>query len=408
MGDIFFQIFLALFGIVVGILSQLAKKSTQRLMLLIFGLMLFLSAGLWWGYSLATKGMTPTQVSPVAANTPANNSANTLIAAAQQESSLNIIALARNSCNYGEVIDAFKSKYGITVNELNPTGGSIDEIQAIKDKQAGNNQQAPDVVDVGLGFAEDNKNLFLPYKVSNWDTIPDAAKNPDGYWYGDYFGTIVFLVNTDAQPKVPHDWNDLLDPAYKGQIAFGDPHGSNAAIMSVYASALANGGTLDNTLPGLAFFAKLNEIGNLAPLDSNKVMVATGETPIRITWDYLALESIDSYNGNPQAQIIVPRSGRLAGLYAQAISAYAAHPNAAKLWMEYLYSDDTQLLFMKGYCHPIREGELRARNIIPNELSTKIPDVFGTTFPNNGQLALATTYITSQWDSVVGDINIVP
>ena len=46
-----------------------------------------------------------------------------------------------------------------------------------------------------------------------------------------------FLVNTDVQPKVPQDWADLLDPAYKGQIALsGDPRTSNQAIQAVYAS----------------------------------------------------------------------------------------------------------------------------------------------------------------------------
>lgn len=61
MGDIFFQIFLALLGIVVGILSQVVPRA-QRSMLLIFSLLLFLSAGLWWGNNLATKESASTPV----------------------------------------------------------------------------------------------------------------------------------------------------------------------------------------------------------------------------------------------------------------------------------------------------------------------------------------------------------
>ena len=99
---------------------------------------------------------------------------------------------------------------------------------------------------------------------------------PDGYWYGDYYGVMSFLVNTDVQPKVPQDWNDLLDPAYKGQVALsGDPRTSNQAIQAVYAAGLANGGTLDNPQPGLDFFAKLNQSGNLVPTISNNGLVAT-------------------------------------------------------------------------------------------------------------------------------------
>ncbi len=407
MGDIFFQIFLALLGIVVGILSQLVKPLAQKLMLLIFGLLLFLSAGLWWGYSLATKEMSPTQVSPVMTNSPANNSATTLIEAAQQEGSLNVIALARNWCNYGEIIDGFKAKYGIQVNELNPEGGSADEIQAILDTK-GNSEQAPDVIDIGPGFAESNKSLFQQYKVSTWETIPNSAKNSDGYWYGDYYGLIAFVVNTDIQPEIPRDWLDLLNPAYKGQIAFGDPHFSNEAIMTIYAASLANGGSLDNARPGLDFFARLNEIGNLADLGSTTELVGTGETPIRITWDYLALESIDVWNGNPKTKLVIPASGRIAGTYVQAISVYAPHPNAAKLWMEYLYSDEGQLLFMMGYCHPIREADLRARNIIPSNLAAKVPDTFGASFPSSDQAAQATNLISGQWDLTIGEIKKIP
>jgi putative spermidine/putrescine transport system substrate-binding protein len=76
----------------------------------------------------------------------------------------------------------------------------------------------------------------------------------------------------------------------------------------------------------------------------------------------------------------------MAGVYVQAISAYAPHPNAAKLWMEYLYSDEGQLTWMKGYCHPIREADLRARGVVPDEIAAKLPDVTGAVFPTVEQL----------------------
>lgn len=328
-----------------------------------------------------------------------------LIAAAQAEGTLTTIALPHDWCNYGAVIEGFKAKYNLTINELNPDGGSGDEVEAIKANENNKGPQAPDVIDVGFSFGESSKgeNLLMPYKVSTWDSIPDSAKDPDGYWYGDYYGVMAFLVNTDVQPKVPQDWNDLLDPAYNGQIALsGDPRTSNQAIQAVYASGLANGGTLDNAQPGLDFFARLNQAGNLVPLISNNGLVAKGETPVRITWDYNGLAAIDSFAGNPKAVLVVPATGRFAGVYVQAISAYAPHPNAAKLWMEYLYSDEGQLLWMAGYCHPIRETDLRARNVVPADLSAKLPDVSGAVFPTLAQLTAANTLITGSWDTVVG------
>jgi putative spermidine/putrescine transport system substrate-binding protein len=344
---------------------------------------------------------------PAATEPPADTSGipAELIEAAKAEGTLTTIALPHDWCNYGEVIETFKSKYGLEVNELNPDAGSGDEIEAIKANKDNKGPQAPDVVDVGFSFGTSAKGegLLQPYKVATWDSIPADAKDAEGYWYGDYYGVLSFLVNTDVQPDVPQDWADLLDPKYKGQVALsGDPRTSNQAIQSVHAAALANGGSLDNAQPGLDFFAQLNQAGNLVPLIANNGLVATGEIPVRITWDYNALSAIDSFEGNPKAELVIPKSGRFAGVYVQAISAYAPHPNAAKLWMEFLYSDEGQVLWMKGYCHPIREADMRARGVIPQDLLAKLPDVSGAVFPTLDQLNTAKELITTQWDTAVG------
>jgi putative spermidine/putrescine transport system substrate-binding protein len=335
-----------------------------------------------------------------------------LIAAAQAEGTVTTIALPHDWCNYGEVIETFKAKYGLEVNELNPDAGSADEIEAIKANKDNKGPQAPDVIDVGFSFGESSKaeGLITPYKVATWDSIPADAKDADGYWYGDYYGVLAFLVNTDVQPDVPQDWADLLDPKYNGQVALsGDPRVSNQAIQSVYAAALANGGSLDDAQPGLDYFAQLNAAGNLIPLIANNGLVATGEIPVRITWDYNALAAIDSFEGNPNATVVIPATGRFAGVYVQAISAYAPQPAAARLWQEFLYSDEGQLLWMKGYCHPIREADLRERGVIPQELLDKLPDVSGAVFPSLAQLNAAKELITTNWDSTVGaDVQAAP
>jgi putative spermidine/putrescine transport system substrate-binding protein len=328
-----------------------------------------------------------------------------LIAAAKAEGSLTTIALPHDWCNYGGVIDAFKAKYGLQVNELNPDAGSADEIEAIKANKDNKGPQAPDVVDVGFSWGERSKGegLLASYKVATWDTIPADAKDPEGYWYGDYYGVMAFLINTDVQPDVPQDWGDLLDPKYKGQIALsGDPRVSNQAIQSVFAAALANGGSLDNAQPGLDYFAELNRSGNLIPLIANNGLVATGEIPVRITWDYNALAAIDTFEGNPNATVVIPATGRFAGVYVQAISAYSPQPAAARLWMEFLYSDEGQLLWMEGYCHPIREPDLRARDAVPQELLDKLPDVSGAVFPTLAQLDANFEIVTKNWDTAVG------
>ena len=328
-----------------------------------------------------------------------------LIAAAQAEGELTVIALPRDWCNYDEAIDTFAAKYGIKVNEVDPNAGSGDELEAIRANRENTGPQAPDVIDVGFAFGPQaqEEGLLQPYKVSTWDTIPESAKDPEGYWYGDYYGVMAFLVNTDVVQNVPQSWLDLSKPEYKGQFALsGDPRTSNQAILSIQAASLANGGTLADPTKGMELMAQVNQAGNLVPVIALAGTVALGETPITPVWDYNALAWVDGFEGNPATQVVIPTDGRIAGVYLQAISAYAPHPNAAKLWMEHLYSDEGQLTWMKGYCRPIREADLRERGVIPEEIAAKIPDASGVVFPTLDELVTGKQVIVDGWDTVVG------
>jgi putative spermidine/putrescine transport system substrate-binding protein len=328
-----------------------------------------------------------------------------LEAAAKAEGTLTTIALPHDWCNYGEMIETFKSKYGMAINELDPNAGSGDEIAAIEANKANPGPQAPDVIDVGLAFGPQakDKGLVQQYKVATWDSIPADAKDADGYWWGDYYGVLSFEVNKAVVTNTPKDWADLLKPEYKGQVALaGDPRVSNQAIQTVYAAALASGGSLDNAQAGLDFFKQLNAAGNFVPTIAKPGTIAQGETPITIRWTYNALSNRDALAGNPEIEVVVPTSGRFAGVYVQGISAFAPHPNAAKLWMEFMFSDEGQNIWLKGYCHPIRYQDMLDRGVIPPDQLAKLPDVEGAVFPTLEQLNGATELITKNWDSVVG------
>ncbi len=333
-----------------------------------------------------------------------------LIAAAKKEGTLTTIALPHSWCGYGDVIAGFKAKYGLEINELNPDAGSGDEIEAIKANKGNTGPQAPDVIDVGLSFGPSAKKdgLIQPYKVSTWDSIPDSAKDAEGYWYGDYYGVLSFVVNTDIVKNVPKDWADLKKPEYANTVSLaGDPRASNQAVQAVYAAGLATG-EKDATKAGeagLAYFAELNKAGALVPVIGKSASLAQGSTPIVVAWDYNGLAWRDSLAGNPPVEVVVPSTGVVAGVYVQAISAFAPHPNAAKLWMEYLYSDEGQLAWLKGYCHPIRFNDLAQKGKVPKELLDKLPPAEGyakAVFPTLDEQDKGKTAITTKWDSVVG------
>lgn len=349
---------------------------------------------------------------PSGANLPDLTSGNSipleeLIAAAKTEGELTTIALPHDWANYGEIIETFKTKYGLKVNELDPNAGSADELEAIRANKESKGPQAPDVIDVGVGHTETamKDGLVAKYKVSTWDSI--EMKDPDGYWWAEYYGVLVFEVSKPAIENSPQDWEDLLKPEYKGKVAMaGDVLKSNQSVQTVLASGLSRaGGDITKAAEaGLQFWKEVNDAGNFIPVIADQGTIAQGETPIVMEWDYLALANRDALAGNPDLEIVVPKTGVLAGPYAGGISAYAPHPYAARLWWEFVMSDEGQNLYLKGYAHPIRFNDMAKRGVIPQEMLDKLPPAAAyekAFFPTIQQLTETKTYITENWRKVV-------
>lgn len=352
---------------------------------------------------ITTPLVSPAPSEPLVSPAPANMEL--LISAAKSEGQLNVIALPHDWLNYGEIISTFSQKYGITVNERDPDIGSIEELEALRNSMNSGEQMAPDVVDISIPHAMQAKEekLLQPYKVAPWSSIPDAAKDTDGYWYGDYYGIYVFEVNPKLVSGMPQDWSDLLKPEYKITLPISATNQiSYPTMMLVYSASLANGGSLDGIESGLQFFQKIDGNGNLPNGFANGDQVASGETPIAFNLDYLALADRQVHSNDGEIAIVVPKTGNVAVSFAQGISVYAPHPNTAKLWMEFLYSDEGQLLLLKGLGHPIRFADMLQRNVIPNDLLEHLlpSELFlNAVFPTGEQISSAYKSITANRNS---------
>lgn len=362
------------------------------------------------GCTPATPPATPTASPQDLLSRPNSIALERLIAEAQREGNLSVMTILRNWANYGEILDTVKSRYALNIKEILPTGSSQDEVDAIRKAKADPTYaDAPDVVDMGLGFAETSKaeGIFAPYKVATWDTIPDNLKDPDGHWYGSYYGALSISVNADRVKNIPERWADLLKPEYKNMVALpSNPMRSSQSYNLVWASGLHETGTLEGAPEaGLEFFAQLQKAGNLVPKFGTADSMLSGATPIVLRWDFLALADRDKLAGQANIKVVLPQDGILGIPSIQAISAYAPHPFAARLWEEFLYSDDGQLLWLKGYAHPIRYNDLVKRKLVPDELEAKLPpsELYSrATFPTVAQTSLAKQVITENWLAKVG------
>ncbi len=328
------------------------------------------------------------------------------IAAAKKDGRLNVIALPPDWANYGEIISTFEKKYGVKVHSAAPDDSSAQELQAIRSLKG--QTRGPDTVDVGPTFAISGvkEGLWQPYKVATWASIPANMKEANGLWYGDYFGIISLGVNRSVVKNPPKSWADLLKPEYKGMVALnGSPAGAAAAFSGVYAAALGNGGSLDNIEPGIEFFGKLAKVGNFNPASATPASLQSGTTPIVLNWDYLNLAQAQKSVGKVQIDTVLPAGAQpLGAFYCQAISKYAPNPASAKLWMEFLYSDEGQLLFLKGFAHPARFADLAKRNAIPAALAKALPPsapYAAAAFPTAAQQDKAKNVITANWSKIV-------
>jgi len=328
-----------------------------------------------------------------------------LLAEAKKEGKLNTIALPPDWANYGEIMSTFSKKYSIPITNDNPNGSSAQENEAVRSLKG--DSRAPDVVDVGPAFAVSGtaEGLYGKYFVSTFSTIPRSMKDTRGYWWGDYWGAISIGFNQNLVSNPPATWKDLLKPEYKGKVAMnGSPLTSNSAVSGVIAASIGNGGSAGNVSPGIDFFATLKKSGNYIPVQTTPQTVASGQTPISIDWDYNNLAYVKEF---PAARwkVNIPSDGVYGGYYAQAINASAPHPWAARLWEEFLYSDQGQVLFLKGFAHPARFNDLANRKKLPKSLLAALPapSLYAKAkFASLSQQSAAKATIAKDWPSKVG------
>jgi putative spermidine/putrescine transport system substrate-binding protein len=315
--------------------------------------------------SASASGAAPSGSASAAAGDPktatsaaAGGGADAICAAGKEEGQVTLIATPTNWANYGQMITDFQTKYGIKVQSDQPDTDSAGEIKAAKDL-AGTGRQ-PDIFDLGSVVAAANTDMYAPYQPTTWEDIPAENKEPTGLWINNYTGfeSIAYDSKLGDITKVA----DLADPKYKGKVALnGDPLKASAGFNAVVMAALANGGSADDIAPGVDFFKKLTDSGNLIPVNPTDATVLAGQTPIVIDWTYNQGGLVEKLKGQGvDWKIVIPSdSPPVAAFYNEAINKDAAHPAAARCWVDYVFSDAGQNTWLKGFALPVRLGAMQ-------------------------------------------------
>ncbi len=267
-----------------------------------------------------------------------------LVKAAKKEGKLALITTPRDWANYGAIFDAYEKAFGVKISVDNPDGSSQYEIDTMKTAPK---SRQPDSIDIGpLVVAQltppGGTPLSSPYKVINWNDIPNAAKDPNGLWYGNYGGKLAIVYNTSVSP-VPTKAKDFTNPAYKGVVGItGDPTSSNQAFMSVLAASLGNGGekNLSDVSKGLELFKAVK--ANAPLVKVNGTNLASGTAKVGFMWDFNALGIIPAAKqAGLDLKFAYPTDFVLqAPPYINAINAKSPNCANARLWQEFVYSQN--------------------------------------------------------------------
>ena len=324
-----------------------------------------------------------------------------LVEAAKKEGTLNVIALPPDWVSYGEMISGFEAKYGLKVSSTQPDPTNSEQISAATTLKG--QSSAPDVFDLSGAVASASSGMFAAYKVTTFDEVPAALKDPNGLWVNDYGGYLSIGYDADKVPA-PASVADLLKPAYRGKVALnGDPTEAGSGLSIVVMAALGQGGTADDISKGVAFFKSLKAAGNFRTVSPTDDTIKSGQTPVVLDFDYLNVRQGVNLKEETNWKTFVPPGAIVGRYFAQAINKDAPHPAAARLWQEYLYSDEGRNRWLKGNARPAREAAMVKAGTIDQAAYAALPKVTGSPIIlTPAQNDKAKAYLTANWAAAIG------
>jgi len=237
-----------------------------------------------------------------------------------------------------KIIGLFEKEYGIKVDMFR-TGGSAVLRRFQQELDSG--RVAADVLttsDPAAAAMLASKGIFVAFKPKNFEKIPDAAKDKDGYFIGQRLNMMTIYLRSDKVPAAdePKSWSDLLDAKYKGKLVIADPNFTSLQVSVI--------GMMSKER-GWGFYEKLRTNDTMVVPSNQQVsdMLKRGERLI-------AVGALDSYAaddrkaGHPM-KTLYPSDGVFVIPSPTSVVKGGPNPNAAKLFAEFMITDEVQKIF---------------------------------------------------------------
>ena len=198
-----------------------------------------------------------------------------------------------------------------------------------------------DVFDVTSGIHSlVEAHVLAAYQAPSAQHFPTVLKDPEGYWFGSnlYFLTVAYNTNLVKEP--PQTWDDLLDPKWKGHLAWTSELAAQGPPGFIF-NALSTKGP-EKGMDYLRAFAKQEPLAIATSPRAVLDQVVSGEHWLGVMM-YNHHVPISAAAGAPIAWV---KMEPLVGLFSiMGITKDAPHPNAARLFETYVLSPEGQAVF---------------------------------------------------------------
>lgn len=255
--------------------------------------------------------------------------------------------------NWKNMFKAFKERYPgveLVYNDL----GSAATVVAL-DKAKNRPQADTAYYFAASGVDAANKGLTAEFSPLQGNKIPSVFQEPSGKWFTIHTLNIAFLVNTKLVKEIPTSWAELKKAEYKNSIVYQDPRTTGQGQVLTFAAAYANGGDVDNVMPGVDYLAELHQAGNVLRTVGTTpyAQFVKGEIPIWIGYenDGLKAKLIDGMGDS--VAVVIPKEASVAAPYAISLVKNGPNPNAGQLWLNFIMSEKGQQIFAEGFVRPV-------------------------------------------------------
>jgi iron(III) transport system substrate-binding protein len=267
-----------------------------------------------------------------------------------------IVVYSANDANLNRfVFDGFTKATGIALDGVEAGSGVLfRRIASEKDRPLG------DIVwGVSRALLQTNKALLAPYASADKAATPAQFRDPDDHWIGTNVHLLVILQNTNLLPasEAPKSWGDLLDPKWKGKIAFTDPANSGSAFTNVTMLVQEWGG-------GDAGWKRVSQLlANAKVLNRSTLVfqgVGNGEFPLGMSLEYAGLQWAA---GGAPVKVVYPQDGTVAQMEGVGLIRGAPNAEAAKKFVDYITRKDVREEIVRKFFRRPARDDLDLKNL---------------------------------------------